>query len=159
MNSTPFIKFIGIIFAIVGIFFIYQSVADYVETCNQKDWETTSATVVNVEKRYEKNGIKSNGRKLVYDVYYEYAVNNKTYSGTILSTTDYSKQIGSSFQIKYDPHFPDESTHILFPSVSGMISGIISSCFFIFFSLFMIGIIKFPIKKKRKASENNLNGL
>ena len=121
MMRSPFVKIIGIIFAVAGLYFIYQNINGFVETCNQKDWETATATVVNIRQRYESHGIHSRGSKLVYDVFYEYTADGKIYSGTIYGTADYSKKTGASFEVKYNPLSPGESTHILSPSVKSYI--------------------------------------
>ena len=92
MMRSPFVKIIGIIFAVAGLYFIYQNINGFVETCNQKVWETATATVVNIRQRYESHGIHSRGSKLVYDVFYEYTADGKIYSGTIYGTADYSKK-------------------------------------------------------------------
>lgn len=106
MMRSPFVKIIGIIFAVAGLYFIYQNINGFVETCNQKDWETATATVVNIRQRYESHGIHSRGSKLVYDVFYEYTADGKIYSGTIYGTADYSKKTGASFEVKYNPLSP-----------------------------------------------------
>ena len=158
MSNIPIVKVIGIIFAVVGLYFAVQSTSGFIENCNQKDWTVETATVVNVEKRIESIGIKSTTHKLVYDVFYEYTVDGKAYSGTIYGTVDYSKKIGSTFEIKYNPKSPGESTHILSPSVSNLIFGIACTLLFIIFSLIMTGVIN--IKRvsdafNRKRGINN----
>lgn len=142
MNNTPFLKAVAVIFTIVGLYFIAQSVGDYIESCHQEEWQIETATIINIEQRIETNGVKIRTRKTVYDIYYEYTVDERVYSGTIYGTVDYAKRIGDNFQIKYNPQSPDENTHILSPSVSNLVMGIISSCFFIFISLIMTNTIK-----------------
>ena len=143
MMRSPFVKIIGIIFAVAGLYFIYQNINGFVETCNQKDWEIATATVVNIRQRYESHGIHSRGSKLVYDVFYEYTADGKIYSGTIYGTADYSKKAGVSFEVKYNPLSPGESTHILSPSVMNLIFGIAVSVVYILLSLIITGVIKF----------------
>lgn len=141
MRRLPFLKIIGVIFAAVGVYFIFRNISFFAETLNQRDWKVENAVVVSAEPRYESRGISSHGGKLVYDVGYEYTVDGSTYGGMIYGTADYSKKLGSTFEIKYDPNSPGESTHFLSPSVSNLILGIICSVFFIVVSLMMTGVI------------------
>lgn len=158
MMRSSFAKIIGIIFAVAGLYFIFQNINGFVETCNQKDWETATATVVNVQQRYESHGIHSRPSKLVYDVFYEYTVDGKIYSGTVYGTADYSKKVGTSFEVKYNPLSPGESTHILSPSVPNLIFGIAVSIVYILLSLIITGVIKFKhihsVFNKHKAKES-----
>lgn len=158
MMRSPFVKIIGIIFAVAGLYFIYQNINGFVETCNQKDWETATATMVNIRQRYESHGIHSRGSKLVYDVFYEYTADGKIYSGTIYGTADYSKKTGASFEVKYNPLSPGESTHILSPSVTNLIFGIAVSVVYILLSLIITGVIKFKhircVFNKHKAKKS-----
>ena len=141
MSRLPFVKIIGVIFAAVGVYFIFRNISFFTETLSQRDWEVETAVVANVEPRYESRGISSRGGKLVYDVGYEYTVDGSTYCGTIYGTADYSKELGSTFEIKYDPNSPEKSTNVLSPSVSNLVLGIFCSVFFIVVSLMMTGVI------------------
>ena len=141
MNNRPVLKIVGVIFAMAGLYFMIQSISDYMESCNQQEWQLETATVMNVKQRIETNGVKIRTRKTVYDIDYEYTVDEKVYSGNLYGTVGDSKQIGSTFEIRYNPQSPDEHTAILSPSIPHLVMGIISSCLFIFVSLVMTGVI------------------
>ena len=79
MNRSLIWKGVGILFAVVGLYFMMQSIQFYVECCRQVDWPMETATVVAVEQRWERSGIRS-GRKMVYDVDYRYTVDGTVYA-------------------------------------------------------------------------------
>ena len=141
MKDIPFFKILGIIFALVGLYFIIKSTSAFIETYNQRDWQAATATVIDVQQRIERKGIKTKTRKTVYDLVYEYTVDEKVYTGTVYATADYSKNVGSTFEIKYNPESPDEHTDVLSTDISNLIAGIIGSFVFIFFALIMTGVI------------------
>ena len=96
MNRSLIWKGVGILFAVVGLYFMMQSIQFYVECCRQVDWPMETATVVAVEQRWERSGIRS-GRKMVYDVDYRYTVDGTVYAGEIYGTVDSTKQVGTTF--------------------------------------------------------------
>ena len=153
MSRLPFVKIIGVIFAAVGVYFIFRNISFFTETLTQRDWKVGTAVVVSAEPRYESSGVTSRGGKLVYDVVYEYTPDGRTYRGTIYGTADYSKKPGSTIEIKYDPSSPEKSTYILSPSVSNLILGIICSVIFIAVSLMMTGVIN--LRRLRDAFAAN----
>ena len=132
MNRSLIWKGVGILFAVVGLYFMMQSIQFYVECCRQVDWPMETATVVAVEQRWERSGIRS-GRKMVYDVDYRYTVDG---------TVDSTKQVGTTFLVKYDPAAPEHSNHVLSPSVPNLIIGVAGALFFILFALVMTGVVK-----------------
>ena len=88
-------------------------------------------------------GRKARARRVLY------TVDGEVLSGVIYGTADYSKKVGGTFEIKYDPQSPGDSTSVLEPSVSGLLTGILGSCLFIFSALAMTGIIRIGIFKRR----------
>ena len=78
MNNRPVLKIVGVIFAMAGLYFMIQSISDYIESCNQQEWLLETATVMNVKQRIETNGVKIRTRKTVYDIDYEYTVDEKS---------------------------------------------------------------------------------
>ena len=132
MNRSLIWKGVGILFAVMGLYFMMQSIQFYVECCRQVDWPMETATVVAVEQRWERSGIRS-GRKMVYDVDYRYTVDG---------TVDSTKQVGTTFLVKYDPAAPEHSNHVLSPSVPNLIIGVAGALFFILFALVMTGVVK-----------------
>lgn len=129
MNRSLIWKGVGILFAVVGLYFMMQSIQFYVECCRQVDWPMETATVVAVEQRWERSGIRS-GRKMVYDVDYRYTVDGTVYAGEIYGTVDSTKQVGTTFLVKYDPAAPEHSNHVLSPSVPNLIIGVAGALFF-----------------------------
>ena len=51
MNRSLIWKGVGILFAVVGLYFMMQSIQFYVECCRQVDWPMETATVVAVGQR------------------------------------------------------------------------------------------------------------
>ena len=96
MNRSLIWKGVGLLFAVVGLYFMMQSVQFYVECCRQVDWPVETATVAAVEQRRERSGIQSGG-KTVYDVDYRYTVGGTVYAGEIYGTVDGTKQVGTTF--------------------------------------------------------------
>ena len=62
---------------------------------------------------------------------------------------DSTKQVGTTFLVKYDPAAPERSTHVLSPSVPNLIVGVGGALFFILSALVMTGVVKL---NKRKSS-------
>ena len=130
MNQSLIWKGVGLLFAVVGLYFMMQSVQFYVECCRQVDWPVETATVAAVEQRWERSGIQSGG-KTVYDVDYRYTVGGTVYAGEISGTV-----------VKYDPAAPEHSNHVLSPSVPNLIIGVAGALFFILSALVMTGVVK-----------------
>lgn len=59
MNRSLIWKGVGLLFAVVGLYFMMQSVQFYVECCRQVDWPVETATVAAVEQQEERSGIRS----------------------------------------------------------------------------------------------------
>lgn len=148
MNRSLIWKGVGLLFAVVGLYFMMQSVQFYVECCRQVDWPVETATVAAVEQRREHSGIRS-GSKTVYDVDYRYTVGGTVYAGEIYGTVDSTKRVGTTFPVKYDPAAPEHSNHVLLPSVPNLIVGVAGSLFFILSALVMTGVVKL---NRRKSS-------
>ena len=55
---------------------------------------------------------------------------------------DSTKQVGTTFPVKYDPAAPEHSNHVLSPSVPNLIIGVAGALFFILFALVMTGVVK-----------------
>ena len=148
MNRSLIWKGAGLLFAVVGLYFMMQSIQFYVECCRQVDWPVETATVVTVEQRRERSGFRS-GSKTVYDVDYRYTVDGTVYAGEIYGTVDSTKRVGTTFLVKYDPAAPEHSNHVLSPSVPNLIVGVGGALFFILFALVATGVVKL---NKRKSS-------
>ena len=77
-----------------------------------------------------------------HDVDYRYTVGGTVYAGEIYGTVDSTKQVGTTFPVKYDPAAPEHSNHVLSPSVPNLIIGVAGALFFILFALVMTGVVK-----------------
>lgn len=141
---------VGVLFCLGGCYFGYFGVSNYQAEQSQKDWPTTDAVVISVEQRRESSGIRHSSSTLVYDVTYEYTVNETLYTGEIKGTVS-QKEIGESFPVKYDPESPSGSTHILAPQPDALAANLLGGLFFL-----AIGIwaIIFPPGRKRKEEPN-----
>lgn len=137
---------VGVLFCLGGCYFGYFGVSNYQAEQSQKDWPTTDAVVISVEQRRESSGIRHSSSTLVYDVTYEYTVNETLYTGEIKGTVS-QKEIGESFPVKYDPESPSVSTYILAPQPDALAANLFGGLFFL-----AIGIwaIIFPPGRKRK---------
>ncbi len=137
---------VGVLFCLGGCYFGYFGVSNYQAEQSQKDWPTTDAVVISVEQRRESSGIRHSSSTLVYDVTYEYTVNETLYTGEIKGTVS-QKEIGESFPVKYDPESPSVSTYILAPQPDALAANLLGGLFFL-----AIGIwaIIFPPGRKRK---------
>lgn len=137
---------VGVLFCLGGCYFGYFGVSNYQAEQSQKDWPTTDAVVISVEQRWESSGIRHSSSTLVYDVTYEYTVNETLYTGEIKGTVS-QKEIGESFPVKYDPESPSVSTYILAPQPDALAANLLGGLFFL-----AIGIwaIIFPPGRKRK---------
>ena len=137
---------VGVLFCLGGCYFGYFGVSNYQAEQSQKDWPTTDAVVISVEQRRESSGIRHSSSTLVYDVTYEYTVNETLYTGEIKGTVS-QKEIGESFPVKYDPESPSVSTYILAPQPDALAANLLGGLFFL-----AIGIwaIIFPSGRKRK---------
>ncbi len=141
---------VGVLFCLGGCYFGYFGVSNYQAEQSQKDWPTTDAVVISVEQRRESSGIRHSSSTLVYDVTYEYTVNETLYTGEIKGTVS-QKEIGESFPVKYDPESPSVSTYILAPQPDALAANLLGGLFFL-----AIGIwaIIFPPGRKRKEEPN-----
>ena len=90
-----------------------------------------------------------NGGTTVYDIHYEYVVDDQTYTGVIEEHIAPYKE-GDTFKIKYNPQNPEENTRTLEPSKSYLVSG---SVFGVLGLVMVILTIVF-IKKGRAVQTN-----
>ena len=105
-----------------------------------------------LEQSYIENILRLNKGKRV-NVYMSYADSNewrdKVYSG-IIEEQHAPKNLGESFEIKYNPQNPEENTLILEPSKSYLVSGFV----FATLGLAMITLTIVFIKKGRAVQTN-----
>ena len=122
-----------------------QAVSTYTQQLNTKDWRVSMAEVTDVSMRRERRsgGVKSRtGSRYVtvYDITYQYWVNNDSYTGQITGSPNY-KAVGDRFDIKYDPVFSENSTHILKPQTDVLIFNLFGSCLFAAVGMWVSGLL------------------
>ena len=140
----------GIIFFIGGCFLGYTGFSNYQEQQSQKDWPTADAVVTSVEQRWEISGSRRHRRgKWVYDITYEYMVNDTVYTGEIVGSTS-KKEIDEPFSVKYDPEDPSVSTSVLSPQIVALILYLLGGLLFLGLGL---GMIIFPQGIKGRKSK------
>ena len=137
---------VGVLFCLGGCYFGYFGVSNYQAEQSQKDWPTTDAEVISVQQRRESSGIRHSSSTLVYDVTYEYTVNETLYTGEINGIVS-KKEPGDSFSVKYDPNAPSVSTCVLSPQPEVLIMNLLGGLFFL-----AVGIwaIVFPPGRKNQ---------
>lgn len=136
-------KIFGIIFILGAIYFAFQAVSTYTQQLNTKDWRVAMAEVTDVSRRRERRsgGVKSRSHYItVYDITYQYYVNDDSYTGQIIGSPDY-KAVGERFDIKYDPVFSENSTHILKPQTDILILNLFGSCMFAAVGMWASGLL------------------
>lgn len=133
----------GFIFACGGIHFLVNGINTYINQFAQKDWSVTTATVINVDEYY--SGHKS--RSTRYNILYQYEAEGNVYTGEIYRNNA-SKKLGETFEIKYNPDAPKESTRYLEPTFGIVVSSVIG---FIVFGFIGFRMIRSALPKKKKG--------
>ncbi len=114
----------GIVFICASIYFLFHGIYSYAKQFDQRDWKTTTATVVNVDRR--RNGHHRNYR---YDIYYQYEAGGNVYNGAIYGINA-PRKVGKTFDVKYDPEAPQDSTQYLEPTFGIVVSGLLGLVIF-----------------------------
>lgn len=136
----------GFIFACGGIYLLYAGISKYLNQFSQKDWPVTTATVINVDEY--RSGHKS--RSTRYNIFYRYEAEADVFTGEIHGINA-PKEPGETFDIKYNPDTPEESTQYLEPAFGIAVSSVIG---FIIFEFTGFRMIQSTLpKKKRRRSE------
>lgn len=115
----------GFIFLITAVIAFWNGSIDYRIQLEQKKWPITNATVSSAEAKVKRSSGKYSHRTTYYDIHYDYMIDGQAYTGILEDQYRY-KNIGDSFEIRYNPNAPEESTHILKPSKTFIVSGSIS---------------------------------
>lgn len=139
----------GIIFLCGGIYFFCHGIHTYLQQINQKDWEITTATVISTAERLESSGGTRRSRHYytVYDIYYQYEADGNIYTDMIYGSNA-AKSYGETFEIKFDPLEPQNSTCDLEPNFHVVISGAVGFLIFGTIGLHMTRCA-IPLRKKR----------
>lgn len=139
---------VGLLFGLWGCYCIYFAFANYQAEQSQKDWPMTDAVVTSVEQRWESSGAgRHSTSRRVYDITYEYTVDETVYSGEIEGAAS-KKEIGESFPVKYDPQALSVSTYILAPQPEVLVGNLLGGLFFLAIGIWAIA---FPPGRKEKG--------
>ncbi len=112
----------AIILFIASYIAFWNGSINYQEQTKQLDWTVTDATVCYVYEYLDAFHSHNGGGKTLYDVHYEYHVDDQIYTG-IIEGQHAPQNEGDSFKIKYNPQNPEENTRALEPSKSHLVSG------------------------------------
>lgn len=155
---NPLTLIFGIIFIFGAIYLANQAISNYIQQLDTKDWRIAMAEVTDVSERTEH---KSGGRKsggyyvTVYDITYQYFVNDDSYTGKIIGSYSF-KKVGEHFDIKYDPEFSENSTDILEPKTDVLIFNLVGACIFALIGMWVSGLLPrlLQLIKHNKNSTN-----
>lgn len=118
-----FLVTVGIILAISSVIAFWNGSIDYQIQLEQKNWQSTNATVSFVEEDFEfTQAGKTSYRTTNYNIHYVYVVDGKEYTG-VIENCNQSTDIGTSLNIKYNPNSPEKSTDILEPNRRFIVNG------------------------------------
>lgn len=137
---------VGILFAFGGIYFLFNGINTYINQFKQKDWPVTTATVIDVDEyRSSRRHRSYRSRSTSYNILYQYEAEGNIYTGKIYRNNA-PKELGETFEIKYNPDAPEESTRYLEPTFGIVISGIIG---FMIFGFIGFRTIQNALPKKK----------
>lgn len=131
----------GFIFACGGIYFFVNGINTYINQFDQKNWPVTTASVIHVDAY--RSGHKSRSKR--YNIFYQYEVEGDIYTGEIYRN-NVPKKLGETFEIKYNPDAPEESTRYLEPTFGIVISSVIG---FVIFGFTGFRMIRSTLPKKK----------
>lgn len=114
---TAAFRIMGIILLVLGIRMVGEGIYNYIDEHHQTDWIVTTASVVDVSRRYSSS---RHGRDISYDITYTYEVEGNSCSGVLYNRTR-EMAARDTVTVKYDPDAPENSTDILAPSLKNLI--------------------------------------
>lgn len=158
MKRNTIIKFVarivGVVILILGIRMIAEGAITYIEQHQQTDWIVINAEVTDVSSRLKRTKSQYGQRSTVYDITYEYEVNEEIYSDEIRSQPT-PRLVGDDIKVKYNPDAPEESTTSLSPSVGDLLVFAIFGLIFSTIGFFLSGafILLRKLLKKGKLEE------
>lgn len=143
----------AIILFIASFIAFWNGSLHYQEQREQLDWAVTNATVSYVYKYFDAFHTQHGRGRTLYDIHYEYYVDNQIYTG-IIEGQHTPKKEGDSFKIKYNPQNPEENTLKLEPSKSYLVSGSIFGTLGLLMAILTIVLIKKgkSLRNKKSAS-------
>lgn len=139
----------ALIFFIASFITFWNGPINYQEQTEQLDWTVTDATVSYVYEYFDAFHTQNGRGRTLYDIHYEYYVDEQIYTG-IIEEQHSPKKEGDSITIKFNPQNPEENTLILKPSKSYVVSGSV----FAALGLSMITLTIVFIKKGRTVQTN-----
>ena len=143
----------GALFLLWGIYTVVFGISQFRQELAQQDWRVSMATVTAVEQRWESSGGRHSSSKKVYDVTYEYAINEESYTGELVGDAT-PREVGDSFDVKVDPAHPETSTAILEPQPDALVVNLLGGAAF---CLIGVWLIFFPLGRKQRE-EHSLPG-
>lgn len=158
MKRNTIIKFVarivGVVILILGIRMIAEGAITYVEQHQQTDWIVINAEVTDVSSRLKRTKSQYGQRSTVYDITYEYEVDEEIYSDEIRSQPT-PCLVGDDIKVKYNPDAPEESTASLSPSIGDLLVFAIFGLIFSTLGFFLSGafILLRRLNRKRKLEE------
>lgn len=140
----------GALFLLWGIYTAVFGISQFRQELAQQDWRVSMATVTAVEQRWESSGGRHSSSKKVYDVTYEYAVNEESYTGELVGDAT-PREVGDSFDVKVDPAHPETSTAILEPQPDALVVNLLGGAAF---CLIGVWLIFFPPGRKQREEHS-----
>ena len=140
----------GSLFICASVYFLVCGIRNYARQFEQTKWEVTTATVINVEAH---RTVGHNIRDSSYDIYYQYEAGGNVYTG-VLYRVNARRKVGESFDVKYDPEAPQNSTHYLELTSGFVVSGLFG---FVVFGAIGLRMVQSASLKRRKADAHNRN--
>lgn len=140
----------GALFLLWGIYTAVFGISQFRQELAQQDWRVSMATVTAVEQRWESSGGRHSSSKKVYDVTYEYAVNEESYTGELVGDAT-PREVGDSFDVKVDPAHPEVSTAILEPQPDALVVNLLGGAAF---CLIGVWLIFFPPGRKQREEHS-----
>lgn len=147
-RSPVFLFTAGFIFFLCTVIAFWNGIVDYQTQIEQRSWIVTNATISDIDITSQgSRGTNYGAKSTYYNLYYEYTVDNKIYTGMI-EDQNRSRRIGESLKIKYDPQEPSKSTHILEPSKDFIVIGTVFLILFILTTALAIYLVKKYLSSK-----------
>lgn len=131
----------AVIFVIASFIAFWNGSIDYQAQEDRLNWTVTDATVSFVFEYYDAFHSHNGGGQNLYDIHYEYYVDDQVYTG-VIKEQYVPKKEGDSFKIKYNPQNPEENTRKLEPSKSYLVSGSVFSAFGLLMVILTVVLIK-----------------
>lgn len=132
----------GFIFSCGGIYFLINGISTYINQFDQNDWTVTTATVINVDEYRDGHRGRRSTR---YNILYQYEAGGNVFTGEIRGNNA-PKELGETFEIKYNPDAPEKSTRYLKPTFGITVSSVIG---FIVFGSAGLRMIQSALPKKK----------